>query len=378
VRLRRSVVPLSGALLAGLAIWGGPADAASNDLSFGALPGAGPGWAAVRPDAREARVKLTKIKIIVGRSRNALVGVIYSHNAGCVGARRARVFAVTGRRGRLLDTDRSVSKRGIGAFRLALGRFKWNQTYRIVTLPRRVGARLRCEGDRQTYRVNCLPDAVLDIGLPTTNCYPLPVGPAAFEGTVTTSYESQGLTQVFTAAVRLTRVANPDDRNVQGALHEATLAYQTAPGTLNWTESGTHTGTGCTYEGSGQLAVGPKRPDAGADPPDPAWARLVFELGTRNLGPGVRYHVESLGYHYVDLTWTCSGTPRPGIDKLYPGWFDFAGSLYSKGSEFEPGVHTETVRDDGTLGGVHNLEGIEGGGDNGSTARVEWSLHPAG
>jgi hypothetical protein len=29
------------------------------------------------------------------------------------------------------------------------------------------------------------------------------------------------------------------------------------------------------------------------------------------------------------------------------------------------------------LAGVHNLEGIEGGGDNGSTARVEWSLRPA-
>ena len=75
MRLRRSVVPLSGALLAGLAIWGGPADAAGE-----------------RPDAREAKVKITKIKIIVGRSRNALVGLVYSHNAGCVGARRARVF----------------------------------------------------------------------------------------------------------------------------------------------------------------------------------------------------------------------------------------------------------------------------------------------
>jgi len=51
---------------------------------------------------------------------------------------------------------------------------------------------------------------------------------------------------------------------------------------------------------------------------------------------------------------------------------------YSKGSEFEPGVHTEAVRDDGSLGGVHSLDGIEGGGDNGSTARVEWSLRPAG
>ena len=113
----------------------------------------------------------------------------------------------------------------------------------------------------------------------------------------------------------------------QGGLHEATLAYQTAPGTLNWTESGTHTGTGCTYEGSGQLAVGPKRPDSAADPPDPTWARLVFELGTRSFAPGARYHVESEGYH-------------------------------------------------GTLAGVHSLEG-EAGGDSGSSARVEWSLHPA-
>ena len=377
MRLRRSVVPLIGALLAGLALWGGPADAAGDDLSFLALPGAGPGWAAERSDAREARIKITKIKIIVERRRNALVGLVYSHNAGCVRARRTRVFAVTGSRRRLLDTDSSKRGGTIGVFRLALGRFKWNQTYRIVTAPRRVGASLRCEGDRQTYRVNCLPDAVLDIGRPTTNCYPRPTGPAAFEGTVTTSYESEGLTQVFTAAVRLTRIANPGDGNVQGGLHEATLAYQAAPGTLNWTESGTHTGTGCTYEGSGQLAVGPKRPDAGADPPDPAWARLVFELGTRHFGPGIRYHVESEGYHYGELTWTCSGTPRPGIDRLYPGWFDFAGSLYTKGSEFEPGVHTEAVRDDGTLAGLHSLDGIEGGGDNGSTAHVEWGLRPA-
>ena len=71
------------------------------------------------------------------------------------------------------------------------------------------------------------------------------------------------------------------------------------------------------------------------------------------------------------------GRAAPGVDRLYPGWFDFSGGLYSKGSEFEPSVHTETVRDDGTVGGVHNLEGIEGGGDNGSTARVEWSLRPA-
>jgi hypothetical protein len=325
VRLRRSVVPLSGALLAGLAIWGGP------------------GWAAERSDARDAKTKITKIKVIVERSRNALVGLVYSHNAGCVGARRARVFAVTGRRARLLDTDRSVRSGSIGYFRLALGRFKWNQTYRIVTAPRRVNGSLRCEGDRQRFRVNCPRDAVLDIGLPTTNCYPLPVGPAALEGTVTTSYESQGLTQIFTAAVRLTRIAKPGNGNVQGGLHEATLAYQTAPGTLNWTESGTHTGTGCTYEGSGQLAVGPKRPDAGADPADPAWARLVFELGTRRLAPGIRYHVESEGYHYGDVTWTCKGTPRPSVDRLYPGWFDFAGSLYTNGSEFVPGIHTEAA-----------------------------------
>jgi hypothetical protein len=66
MRPRRSVVPLSGALLAGLAIWGGPADAE-------------------RPDARAAKVKITKIKIIVGRSRNALVGNVSSHNIGCVG-----------------------------------------------------------------------------------------------------------------------------------------------------------------------------------------------------------------------------------------------------------------------------------------------------
>ena len=126
---------------------------------------------------------------------------------------------------------------------------------------------------------------------------------------------------------------------------------------MNWTESGTHTGTGCSYEGSGQLAVGPTQPDAAADPPDPAWARLVFELGTRNFGPGIRYHVESLGYHYGDITWTCNGVPRPSLDRLYAGWFDFEGGLYSKGSEFGPGVHTEAVRDDGTLGGVHSLEG---------------------
>ncbi len=356
-------MPLSGVLLAGLVIWGGPADAA------------GPGWAAERPDARDA--KITKIKIILGRRRNALFGAVYSHNIGCVGARRTRVFAVTGNRRRLLDTTRSVRGGSIGYFRLALGRFRWNQAYRIVTAPRRVGA-LRCEGDRQTYRVDCLPDAVLDIGLPTTNCYPLPTGPAAFEGTVTTSYETQGITQVLTAAVRLTRIAKPGTGNVQGGLHEATLAYQTAPGTLNWTESGTHNpGTGCTHEGSGQVAVGPKFPDSASRPPDPAWARLVFELGTRHFGSGIRYHVESLGYHYGDITWTCRGTPRPSVTRRDPGGFDFSGGLYSQGSEFVPGVHPETVRDDGTVAGVHNLEGVEGGGNSGSTARVEWSLHPA-
>ena len=69
--------------------------------------------------------------------------------------------------------------------------------------------------------------------------------------------------------------------------------------------------------------------------------------------------------------------PRPSVDWLYPGWFDFAGSLYSKGSEFAPSVHTEVVHDDGSLGGVYSLDGIDGGGDNGSKARIEWSLRPA-
>jgi hypothetical protein len=356
-------VPLIGALLAGLAVWGGPA-------------AAGPGVAGERPDARAAKV--TKIKIELGHRKNLLYGTVYSHNAGCVGGRRARVFAVTGSSRRLLDTAKSVRYLSKGYFRLALGRFKWNQTYRLVTAPRRVGRSLRCEGDRQTYRVNCDRDAVLDIGRPTTNCYPLPTGPAALEGNVTTTYENQGITQVLTATVRLTRIANPGNGNGQGGLHEATLAYQTAPGTLNWTESGTHTGTGCTYEGSGQLAVGPNQPDAGADPPDPVWARLVFELGTRQFGPGIRYHVESLGYHYGDITWTCNGVPRHSVSRLYQGWFAFAGSLYAKGSEFEPSVHTETVRDDGTLAGVHSLDSNNSHGDNGSSARVEWSLHPAG
>ena len=77
MRLRRTVVPLSGVLLAALLIWGGPANAAGDDLSVLALPGAGPGWATERPDAREAKVKITKIKVILGRSRNALVGLVY-------------------------------------------------------------------------------------------------------------------------------------------------------------------------------------------------------------------------------------------------------------------------------------------------------------
>ena len=352
-------MPLSGALLAGLAIWGGPS------------------FAAERSEATAAKSRITKIKVIVGRNRNALFGAVYSHNAGCVGARRARVFAVTEGRRRLLDTDRSVRSGTIGYFRLSLGRFKWNQTYRVVTAPRRAGS-LRCEGDRQTYRVNCHRDAVLDIGLPTTNCYPLPTGPAAFEGNVTTTYVTQGITQVHTATVRMTRIAKPGSGNVQGGLHEATLAYQTAPGTLNWTESGTHNpGTGCTHEGSGQLAVGPKFPDSASDPPDPAWARLVFELGTRKFGPGIRYHVESEGYHYGDITWTCKGVPRHSVTRLYAGWFDFAGSLYSTGSEFEPGVHTETVRDDGTLTGLHDAGDQGNDANSGSSARVEWSLRPA-
>jgi hypothetical protein len=361
MRPGRTLALLGAALVAGLALWGDPARAAFPD----------------RPDAGAAKAKLTKIKVIVGRSRNAFVGSVYSHKAGCVGARRARVFEVTGARKRLLDSGSSVRRGAIGYFRLALGRFKWNQTYRIVTAPRRA-AGLRCEGDRQTYRVDCGDDAVLDRGRPTTNCYPLPEGPAAFEGTVTTTYVSDGLTQVLTGAVRLTRIANPGSGNVQGGLHEATLAYQTAPGTLNWTESGTSGSNGCVYQGSGQLAIGSEQPDAGAIPAAPVWARLVFELGTLRLGPGARYHVESNGYHYGDMTMTCRNRPGPGIDRLYPGWFDFAGSLYSTGSEFGPGIHAEAVRDDGTLGGVHSLEGIEGGGDNGSTARVEWSLRPAG
>ena len=38
---------------------------------------------------------------------------------------------------------------------------------------------------------------------------------------------------------------------------------------------------------------------------------------------------------------------------------------------------TEAVRDDGTLAVSTASMAIEGGGDNGSTAHVEWSLHPA-
>src|ERR1700754_3836551 len=100
MRLRGSLVPLAGALLAGLAIWGGPAGAAED------------------PEARAAKVKLTKIKIEVGRRKNVLFGSVYSHNAGCVGGRRARVFAVTRSGRRLLDTYRSVRYGRVGYFRL--------------------------------------------------------------------------------------------------------------------------------------------------------------------------------------------------------------------------------------------------------------------
>jgi hypothetical protein len=95
------------------------------------------------------------------------------------------------------------------------------------------------------------------------------------------------------------------------------------------------------------------------------------------VGRRPAYHVESEGYHYGDITWTCSGTPRPTVDGLYAGWFDFAGSLYTSGSEFGPDVHTETVRDDGTLAGLHSPGDGGNGADSGSTARVEWSLHAA-
>jgi hypothetical protein len=95
------------------------------------------------------------------------------------------------------------------------------------------------------------------------------------------------------------------------------------------------------------------------------------------VGRRPAYHVESEGYHYGDITWTCSGTPRPSVDGLYAGWFDFAGSLYTSGSEFGPDVHTETVRDDGTLAGLHSPGDGGNGADSGSTARVEWSLHAA-
>jgi hypothetical protein len=60
------------------------------------------------------------------------------------------------------------------------------------------------------------------------------------------------------------------------------------------------------------------------------------------------------------------GTSREGLLRERPS-----------GSEFVPGIHIEAVRNDGTLAGVHSLDGIEGGGDNGSTARVEWTLRPA-
>src|SRR5262245_28938045 len=131
MRPTRSVLLLGAALLAGLALWGGSASAE-------------------HPDVTTAKAKITKIKVIVGRTRNALVGSVYSHNARCVGARRAKVFEVTGGRSRLLDTEKSVRSGSIGYFRVAIGRFKWNQTYRLVTVPKRVG-KLRCEGDRQTY-----------------------------------------------------------------------------------------------------------------------------------------------------------------------------------------------------------------------------------
>jgi hypothetical protein len=87
--------------------------------------------------------------------------------------------------------------------------------------------------------------------------------------------------------------------------------------------------------------------------------------------------VESIGYDYGDVTWTCKGTPGHSVTKLFPGWFDFAGSLYGNGSVFVEGVHTEPVRDDGTLAGVHTLDGTQNQGNSDSTARVEWSLHPA-
>ena len=93
MRLRRSVVPLGGALLAGLAIWAGPAGAA---YSRGA-PGRESGEGQDHQDQDQ-----------LGHRRNLLFGTVYSHNTGCVGARRTRVFAVTGSSRRLLDTDKSV------------------------------------------------------------------------------------------------------------------------------------------------------------------------------------------------------------------------------------------------------------------------------
>jgi hypothetical protein len=316
-----------------------------------------------------AAAKEAKIKIVVEHHRNALFGLVYSHESRCVGARRTRVFEITGSRRRLVDTGRSVRRRSIGYFRLALGRFKWNQTYRVVTSPRRVGGSIRCEGDRQTYRIDCARDAVLDIGLPTTNCYPRPEGPAALEGTVRATYEDHGVTQVLTTSLRLTRIAN-----LRGEwLHEATLAYRTAPGTLSYTVSGTSAHNGCSHEGSGQLPISSERPDDGNDPPS---ARLVFALGTRSLAPGVRYHVESTNYDYWRGNMICKTGPVPTAVGLYPGWFSFGGSLQDHLS-VPPPLHTEPVRDDGTLSGVLSLPGIEAGGDNETSARLEWNLRPA-
>ena len=36
------------------------------------------------------------------------------------------------------------------------------------------------------------------------------------------------------------------------------------------------------------------------------------------------------GLVIVVMVYAIGHVPRPGIDRLYPGWFDFAGSLYSK------------------------------------------------
>jgi hypothetical protein len=78
--------------------------------------------ALVAPAGAAAGAREAKIKIIVERDRNSVVGLVYSHNVRCVGARRARVFEVAGSRRRLLDTDTSVRRGSIGVFRLALGR----------------------------------------------------------------------------------------------------------------------------------------------------------------------------------------------------------------------------------------------------------------